>query len=102
MTATSTAASPEAASREVSLELIGLSRRFGSVVGFFPPTAPVAMPVLYAAGDVPAWQAAVSAALLAAGTVWMARTAATIYGRSILRTGSRVRLRQVLARGGAA
>jgi len=28
--------------------------------------------------------------------VWMARTAATIYSRSILRTGSRVRLRQVL------
>jgi ABC-2 type transport system permease protein len=75
---------------------------FYKVLGFFPPTAPVAMPVLYAAGDVPAWQAAVPAALLAAGTVWMARTAAAIYGRSILRTGSRVRLRQVLARGGAA
>jgi ABC-2 type transport system permease protein len=75
---------------------------FYKVLGFFPPTAPVAMPVLYAAGDVPAWQAAVAAALLAAGTVWMARTAATIYGRSILRTGSRVRLRQVLARGAAA
>jgi ABC-type nitrate/sulfonate/bicarbonate transport system ATPase subunit len=30
------------------------------------------------------------------------RAAATIYGRSILRTGSRVRLRQVLARGEAA
>jgi hypothetical protein len=28
----------------------------------------------------------------------MARTAATIYGRSILRTGSRVRLREVLGR----
>ncbi len=71
---------------------------FYRVLGFLPPTAPVAMPVLYAAGDVPAWQAAVSAVLLAAGTVWMARTAATIYGRSILRTGSRVRLRQVLGR----
>jgi len=71
---------------------------FYHVLGFLPPTAPVAMPVLYAAGDVPAWQAAVSAALVAVGTVWMARTAATIYGRSILRTGSRVRLRQVLAR----
>ena len=72
---------------------------FYRVLGFLPPTAPVAMPVLYAAGDVPAWQAAVSAVLVAVGTVWMARTAATIYGRSILRTGSRVRLRQVLARG---
>jgi len=75
---------------------------FYKVLGFLPPTAPVAMPVLYAAGDVPAWQAAVSAVLVALGTVWMARTAATIYGRSILRTGSRVRLRQVLARGEAA
>ena len=75
---------------------------FYRVLGFLPPTAPIAMPVLYAAGDVPAWQAAVSAVLVAAGTVWMARTAATIYGRSILRTGSRVRLRQVLTRGGEA
>ena len=32
MTVTSTAASPEAASGEVSLELIGLNRRFGSVI----------------------------------------------------------------------
>ena len=72
---------------------------FYRVLGFLPPTAPVAMPVLYAAGDVPGWQAGVSAALVAVGTMWMARTAATIYGRSILRTGSRVRLRQVLARG---
>jgi ABC-2 type transport system permease protein len=48
---------------------------FYRVLGFLPPTAPVAMPVLYAAGDVPAWQAAVSAAGVAVGTVWMARTA---------------------------
>ena len=75
---------------------------FYRVLGFLPPTAPVAMPVLYAAGDVPAWQAAVSAVLVAVGTVWMARTAATIYGRSILRTGSRVRLRQVLGHAPAA
>lgn len=74
---------------------------FYRVLGFLPPTAPVAMPVLYAAGDVPAWQAAVSAVLVAVGTVWMARIAATIYGRSILRTGSRVRLRQVLGRDGS-
>ena len=75
---------------------------FYRVLGFLPPTAPIAMPVLYAAGDVPAWQAAVSAVLVAAGTVWMARTAAAIYGRSILRTGSRVRLRQVLTPRGEA
>jgi ABC-type cobalamin/Fe3+-siderophores transport system ATPase subunit len=71
---------------------------FYGVLGFLPPTAPVAMPVLSAAGEVPAWLAAISAVLLAAGTAWMARIAATIYGRSILRTGSRVRLREVLGR----
>ena len=69
-----------------------------AIFGVVALDAPVAMPVLYAAGDVPAWQAAISAVLVAAGTVWMARIAATIYGRSILRTGSRVRLRQVLGR----
>ena len=63
-----------------------------------PPTAPIAMPVLYASGDVPLWQVVVSAALLAVATVWMARVAAGIYGRSILRTGARVKLREVLSR----
>jgi len=75
---------------------------FYHVLGFLPPTAPIAMPVLYAAGDVPAWQAAVSAGLVAVSTAWMARAAAAIYGRSILRTGARVRLREVLSpRGGS-
>jgi ABC-2 type transport system permease protein len=75
---------------------------FYHVLGFLPPTAPIAMPVLYAAGDVPAWQAAVSAILVAVSTAWMARTAAAIYARSILRTGTRVRLREVLRpRGGS-
>ncbi len=73
---------------------------FYQVLGFLPPTAPIAMPVLYAAGDVPTWQVAISAVLVAIATVWMARAAATIYGRSILRTGTRVRLRQVLGRQG--
>jgi len=69
---------------------------FYHVLGFLPPTAPIAMPVLYAAGDVPLWQVMVSAVLCAAATVWMARIAAGIYRRSILRTGARVPLRQVL------
>jgi ABC-2 type transport system permease protein len=70
---------------------------FYHVLGFFPPTAPIAMPVLYAAGDVPLWQVVVAAALLAVSTVWMARAAASIYSRSILRTGARVKLREVLS-----
>jgi len=71
---------------------------FYHVLGFLPPTAPIAMPVLYATGDVPLWQVVVSALLCAAATVWMARIAARIYSRSILRTGARVPLKQVLRR----
>ena len=40
---------------------------FYHVLGFLPPTAPIAMPVLYAAGDVPVWQVAVSAVLVRRG-----------------------------------
>jgi len=73
---------------------------FYHVLGFLPPTAPIAMPVLYAAGDVPVWQVVLSAVICAAGTVWMARLATRIYTRSILRTGSRIRLSQALRRDG--
>jgi len=69
---------------------------FFHVLGFLPPTSPIAMPVLYAAGDVPAWQVAVSAVLCAVGTVWMARLAAKIYANSILRTGPRISFRQAI------
>jgi ABC-2 type transport system permease protein len=69
---------------------------FYHVLGFLPPTAPVAMPVLYAAGDVPVWQVVVAAAACAAGTVWMARLAVRIYSNSILRTGPRISFRQAI------
>jgi ABC-2 type transport system permease protein len=69
---------------------------FYHVLGFLPPTAPIAMPVLYAAGDVPVWQVVVAAALTAAGTVWMARIAVRIYSNSILRTGPRISFRQAI------
>jgi ABC-2 type transport system permease protein len=75
---------------------------FYRVLGFLPPTSPIAMPVLYAAGDVPVWQVVVAAVLCAAGTVWMARIAAKIYANSILRTGPRISFRQAIreSRGG--
>jgi len=70
--------------------------KFFRVLGFLPPTSPIAMPVLYAAGDVPAWQVAVSAVLCAIGTVWMARLAVRIYANSILRSGPRISFRQAI------
>jgi ABC-2 type transport system permease protein len=75
---------------------------FYRVLGFLPSAAPVAMPVLYAAGDMPVWQVVVPAALCVVGAVLTARTAAKIYARSILRTGARVSLRQVLRSSAAA
>jgi ABC-2 type transport system permease protein len=66
------------------------------VLAFIPFTAPVAMPVLVAVGAAPAWQVAVSAAITVVSTVWMARLAGTIYSRAILRTGIRLKARQVL------
>jgi|CZKW01.1.fsa_nt_gi ABC-2 type transport system permease protein len=69
---------------------------FYHVLAFVPFTAPVAMPVLVAVGAAPAWQQILSAAISLAATVAMALLAGTIYGRAILRTGSRLRVRQVL------
>jgi ABC-2 type transport system permease protein len=69
---------------------------FYHVLGFLPPTAPIAMPVLYAAGDVPVWQVAVSAVICAVGVVWMARLAVRIYANSILKTGPRISFRQAI------
>lgn len=69
---------------------------FYHVLGFLPPTAPIAMTVLYAAGDVPLWQLIVSMVLCVAATVWMARIAVRIYTSSILKTGSRISFRQAL------
>jgi len=69
---------------------------FYHVLAFVPFTAPVAMPVLVAVGAAPAWQMALSVAISLAATVGMARLAATIYERAILRTGSRLKVRQVL------
>ncbi len=66
------------------------------VLGYLPPTAPIAMTVLYAAGDVPVWQVALSAVICAAGTVWMARIAVRIYANSILKTGPRISFRQAI------
>jgi ABC-2 type transport system permease protein len=69
---------------------------FFHVLAFIPFTAPVAMPVLIAVGAAPAWQVALSAIIIVLSTVAMARLAATIYERAILRTGGRLKVRQVL------
>jgi len=66
------------------------------VLAYLPPTAPFAMPVLVGLGKVTWWQFLISVALSVAGTVLVARFAAGVYRRAILRTGRRVRLRELL------
>jgi ABC-2 type transport system permease protein len=63
------------------------------VFAYIPLTAPFAMPVLVGFGAVTWWQFATSVAITVASTFAVARLATGIYRRAILRTGSRVRLR---------
>ena len=69
---------------------------FVRVLAYLPPTAPFAMPVLVGLGEVTWWQFAGSAALSIVATFAVARLAATIYRRAILRTGRGIKLREVL------
>jgi ABC-2 type transport system permease protein len=65
------------------------------VLAYVPPTAPFAMPVLVGFGEVTWWEFTGSALLSIGCTVLVARMAATIYRRAILRTGRRVHLREL-------
>ncbi|HXQ90079.1 MAG TPA: ABC transporter permease [Acidimicrobiales bacterium] len=67
------------------------------VLAYLPPTAPFAMPVLVGLGDVSWWGFTASVVIMLVATVAVARLAATVYRRAILRTGGRVHLRQLLA-----
>jgi ABC-2 type transport system permease protein len=70
---------------------------FLEVLAYLPPTAPLAMPSLVSLGGATWWQFAISVALTIASTFAVARLAASIYRRAILRTGRRVRLRELMA-----
>ena len=76
----------------------GHASAFVTVLAYLPPTAPFAMPVLVGLGAVTWWQFLVSIAITVASTVAVARVAAAVYRRAILRTGRRVRLRDVFPR----
>ncbi len=71
---------------------------FFKVLAYLPPTAPFAMPVLVGLGAVTWWEFLASALISIACTAGLARLATGIYRRAILRTGGRVKLRDVLTR----
>jgi ABC-2 type transport system permease protein len=68
------------------------------VMAFLPPTAPIAMPVLVATGHAGPGAIALSVAFTIGGAVLLMRVAGKIYRRAILRTGQRVKVREVLRR----
>jgi ABC-2 type transport system permease protein len=70
---------------------------FLEILAYLPPTAPVAMPTLVSLGSATWWQFAISAALSLASTIAVARLATSIYRRAILRTGRRVRIRELVS-----
>ena len=68
------------------------------VLAYLPPTAPLAMPVLVGLGKATWWGFSASAVLSILSTLLVARLATNIYRRAILRTGRRVKLREVFVR----
>jgi ABC-2 type transport system permease protein len=65
-------------------------------VSLFPLTAPMAMPVRRASGQVPDYQLALSMRLTAITAVLLPALASTIYRRALVLTGRRVPIREVL------
>ena len=66
------------------------------VLAYLPPTAPFEMPLLVAKGEVTWWEFLLAVVLCIGSTVVVARLAAVVYERAVLRTGHRIRLREVL------
>jgi ABC-2 type transport system permease protein len=75
----------------------GNSSLLFKVLAYLPPTAPFAMSTLVALGQVAWWQFVASACITLAATAGMALFAARIYSRAVLRTGGRVRFRELRA-----
>jgi ABC-2 type transport system permease protein len=82
------------------VSLIGVSSGHPSslvkVLAYLPPTAPFAMPTLVGFGEVTVWQFLLSVILSLVCTVVVAIGAARVYRTAVLRTGGRVRLRDLV------
>ncbi|MET0457691.1 MAG: ABC transporter permease [Ilumatobacteraceae bacterium] len=78
----------------VSFSIAGGASTLLWVLAFIPPTAVVAMPTLYAAGDAPLWAVGVSMGLTVVAIIAVAMAAARIYERSVLKTGKKLSWRE--------
>jgi ABC-2 type transport system permease protein len=66
------------------------------VLAYLPPTAPFAMPTLVGFGEATWWQFLLSVVVSVVCTVLVALVAARVYRTAVLRTGGRVRLRELV------
>lgn len=64
------------------------------LVTLIPFTAPMAVPMRAAAGELPLWEGLVAAGLMLIAIYGMVRFAGRIYTGAVLRTGAKVRLRE--------
>jgi ABC-2 type transport system permease protein len=82
------------------VSLIGVSSGHPSalvkVLAYLPPTAPFAMPTLVGFGEATWWQFTLSVLLSLVCTVFVALIASQVYRTAVLRTGGRVRLRDLV------
>lgn len=65
------------------------------VLGLFPLTAPITMPMRISAGGIPTWEVAASLVFLVLGLVFVAWIAGKVFRVGILATGSRPSLRDL-------
>ena len=72
---------------------------FGAVLAYVPLTSPIAEPTRIATGASNPFEIVASLVILAVTIVLAGRFAATVYARAIVRTGKRLRLRDVVSPG---
>jgi ABC-2 type transport system permease protein len=71
---------------------------WSAAISMFPVSAPMAMPIRWASGEVPIYQLLVAMVLTAGTAVLLVLAGSSIYRRALLITGRRVQLREVLRR----
>jgi ABC-2 type transport system permease protein len=71
---------------------------FARILSIVPPFSGITMPTRMAIAEVPAWEIALALGLLALSAVGALALGATLYKRSVLYTGSRLKLGEALKR----
>ncbi|NNE74398.1 MAG: ABC transporter permease [Acidimicrobiales bacterium] len=78
----------------------GAESGFARLLSLFPLTSPMLLPVRLADGEMPTWELVLALVLLMAAIVGVLVIAERIYSFALLRTGTRVSLRDAMRRAG--